>query len=117
MQQADVCSSLAPSSESGVEVREAFGNCVSVGLASVEPQGRAVWVDRVWEYPRGQQLDFPLGLMDLPGSFLEGTGLAASLHVLGRFLHSEPHVRALLGPVPSTQQECPVQSLFTLSRE
>ena len=89
-----------------------------MGLVSVEPQCRAVWVDRVWEYPRGQQLlAFPLGLMDLPGSFLEGAGLAANLCMLVRFLWSEPHVHALLGAVPSTQLECPVQSLFTLSRE
>lgn len=91
---------------------------VSVGIVGVELQCRAIWVDRVWGYPRGQQLlDVPLGLMHLLGSFLEGAGLALSLRVLGRFLLSEPHVHALLEPVPSAWQECRVQSLFTLSRE
>lgn len=88
-----------------------------MGLVSVEPQCRAVWVSRVWEHPRGQQLlAFPLGLMDLPGSFLEGAGLAANLRMLGEV----PVFRTLFVPPGGRALNAAgvlVQSLFTLSRE
>lgn len=49
--------------------------------------------------PAGQQLlAFPLGLMDLPGSFLEGAGLAANLRMLGGSCVQNPMFVPSWGP-------------------